>query len=221
MIEGVYYGLTRPTHELFVQCSSKDDRDAFSSAHTHDAYRSVLAGISCHTIYPPILFTTSSLAEGILHMHPLMSAPTSRQFEGCFVISEDNTVVIPNYDVSLYGFKWKTGNHEEQPQMPSVEKMGLTDSQHIDLYDKLKQVFVAKTKDPVSVLKIGNPKGATGNAVDPVIMERIEVAFQRELGKIESFEDVPKKERSVIAPTLKTSITKAVDKNVMSMVMKI
>lgn len=172
--------LTSKTHKLFVECSEnvKPDELKEKLKNTKD----------CLVFPPPILFV-GKLSNGINKLYNSMLELT-KDFEGCFIIFEK----IP------WGFKWKTGFHDEQSQVFSVDKIEFKSQESIDVYTKLIQVFNNK---PVK-FKIDKPKKEVDEPLSESKILSIDIitAYKRELSKNESFSHIPNNERDTIILSL-------------------
>jgi hypothetical protein len=202
-VEDTFFGLTRESRELFIQCVPEEDAHEYAGLTAHEAYLESLESAERHVVFPPIIYKTSSLAEGIHELHASMKQPGSKLFEGVFCVCEEDGFSIPHSDCNLTAFKWKTGHHEEQSGMPPLERLCLCAPEHLELYHKLAEVFSARPfANQAAPATAASPSTAKPTA-DAELRGRISAAFQRELGKMESFQDLPKKERGRIVVTMK------------------
>jgi len=243
-VEDTFHGLTRETRDLFIQCVSGEDTQDYAGIESHDVYLKTLEMAERHVVFPPIIYKTCSLAEGIHELHATMAQPSSKLFEGVFCVCEEPGFAAPYQDCNLTAFKWKTGHHEEQSGMPPLEKLSLCEPEHLALYEKLSQVFNSRPFSSAASPPKESSSSSAKKQVDTELRSRIATAFKRELGKMESFQDVPKKERDRIAlgmkplvieevvrsyqedgvevtDEMKVGITKLTDKLVISLVMSV
>ncbi len=204
------HGLTVATRASFAHCALESDAAEFGEFRTHADYTDALERSQRHIVFPPIIYRTCTLAEGIESLHEEMKSPSSPKFEGCFCVCEDESVTIRNSDCNLAAFKWKTGTHEEQAGMPSLERLSLSEPAHLVLHDKLSSVFnsrpFAGASSKPSKTAPSSSADSAKKAADADVRLRIKTAFERELGKMVSFAEVPKKERAPIAATIKPLI---------------
>lgn len=112
------------------------------------------------------------------------------------------------------GFKWKTGNHDEQPQIPDLDDLRFANQRSRDLYQHLLDIYRHRIVE-AEVEK----KAATPAVTQSELANDVNVAFERELSKRSagsallvttlhrmSFTDVPKKDRGAIAAELTKSV---------------
>lgn len=169
--------LTYDTHKLFIECSEDVNPEELKEK---------LLSTTSHLVFPPPILFVGKLSQGINYLYESMLKLT-KDFEGSFIIFEK----IP------WGFKWKTGLHDEQPQVFSVDKIKFKLQESIDVYTKLIQVFNNKT---IKEIKIVNSKKKVEKPLSEakILSNDIITAYKRELTKNESFIHIPENEREII-----------------------
>lgn len=135
-----------------------------------------------YVICPPPLLFAGRLCIGIKTLYPLMYENTQRDFEGCFIVLNDNSD----------GFKWKTGMFEEQQYIPPMEILDLKEDESREVYQLLVNVYECKSK--VVASEIEKPLKAPKKGNDQ-LNDLISIAFNREQSKSVSYVEIPKRER--------------------------
>jgi hypothetical protein len=114
--DGIYWTkcpLTLATHQLFTHFQTSAVAEVVDPNADGDGPPSCVAYLDslvrssseAHVIRPPnLLFASGTFALAVDALFPLMEHPPTKCFEGAFV----------TFERTRRGFKWKTGNHEEQ-----------------------------------------------------------------------------------------------------------
>jgi hypothetical protein len=108
----------------------------------------------------------------------------SKDFEGSFVIFENIS----------WGFKWKTGFHDEQPRIEYTENIKFKKKESFDLYDKLVEIFKNKAKKEIKTEKLQKNTDEKQNLAK-ILSTDIITAFKREQSKNEPISNTPKDKR--------------------------
>lgn len=173
--------LTYEIYKLFVDCSENVK---------HEELKEKLLNAKTCLIFPPPLMFVGILKDGIVSLKDTMLY-LSKDFEGVFIFFED----------CFDGVKWKTGLHEEQPQVANIEKISFNDSVSIECYNKLLEVYYNK---PLKQKQTKVEKEKPSNVMK-ILSDDIITAYKREFTKMESFKDKPVSERNtLILPMIKS-----------------
>lgn len=166
--------LTSKTHKLFSECS-----ECVTQANLMER----LTRAKSHLIFPPPLLYVGKLSDGINNLYDQMKI-LSKDFEGTFIIFEN----------IKWGFKWKTGLHDEQLKTEQVENIPFKNAESINAYNKLIEIFKNKPfvhPKPEKVRKTNDEKSNGGKILSNDIIS----AFKRELTKNTPISNVPKDKR--------------------------
>ena len=164
--------LTSKTHKLFVECSENV---------TQDQLKEKLEKATSNLIFPPPLLFVGKLSQGINELYVLMQK-LSKEFEGSFIIFENIS----------WGFKWKTGFHDEQMQVTQVENIMFKTEEALLAYTKLIEIFNNKPKKEPKPEK---PKKEEPPSEGKILSTDVITAFRRELSKTEPIFHTPKDKR--------------------------
>lgn len=164
--------LTSKIHKLFVECSENV---------TQDQLKEKLAKATSNLIFPPPLLFVGKLSQGINELYVLMQK-LSKEFEGSFIIFENIS----------WGFKWKTGFHDEQMQVTQAENIIFKSEEALQAYTKLIEIFNNK---PKKELKAEKPQKEEKPSEGKILSSDVITAFRRELSKTEPICRTPKDKR--------------------------
>jgi hypothetical protein len=146
---------------------------------------------------PPILFV-GTLGCGITELYDIMkqNLPT---FEGCFIVGETDNKI---------GFKWKTRNFEEQKKIKSSHEIAFSNEISIHLYNKLENIFNINIKNSINDQKDINAEKPRND-----LKKDISIACVREISKMSSIANIPKKDRVQIVKDMVISVIAEIEQN--------
>lgn len=222
------YYLTSDTHELFVQCS---ENVSFSN------FTTKLKEAKCNCVFPPPLLFTGSLSDGISSLYDAMCKLTPK-FEGSFIISEKKAQKIyESYNLTTsndseksdesaksysndetIGYKWKTGLHDEQPVIKSVDEILFIKKESIDTYIKLVEIYnnnnKPKKKNAKTIEHKILEKSLIPETTNPLLEKQlttdIVIAFKREITKQIPITKIPKNKRNDIIKNMIICVIKEI-----------
>jgi hypothetical protein len=172
------YRLTTEAYTLFKSICNIPPENYIE----HDIMMNYLETIDKNVVFPPPIYHTGSLGDGIDKLKNRMLS-NEETFEGLFIISNNSN----DSNEHNFGYKWKTGEYDEQKQIPNIETLNFKKEKSIILYNTLMQIYNNKAN-----------KDKKKNKDKNILKNEIEIATRRELSKMESITNVPKKERVII-----------------------
>ena len=189
--------LTSTSHKLLKEAQ------IIPEIKTHEEMIEKLQSATNHQIFPPPILFVGKMEDGINSLFDMMKLQ-ERNFEGCFIIWEDNT----------WGFKWKTGLFEEQKRITSVSDIKFLNSSSIRCYTKLMEIFDLRPKydGRESILRSEDAKRAEEESKCRLetLKRDLSTACNREITKMESFTHIPKAQRkSVVEKMIQPVINEA------------
>lgn len=120
-------------HEMFINASKKLNSKLIIHKN-HDDIITLLIKSTHHLIFPPPILFVGDLNSIINNLYEMIRFTNNKDFEGCFIVSEDNK----------YGFKWKTSMHDEQKRIPKITDFNFTKESSSVSYNKLVDIFTNK-----------------------------------------------------------------------------
>lgn len=156
-----------------------------------------LQKVETHVIFPPPVCFSGILRDGIETLFPLMMNPPMREFEGVFLVLDNGHAV-----------KWKTGLHEEQKYLVSIDAIRFEEETSRMLYGKLKEVFDARPEMKIKDIRSHESMlaDAARKESERCLQMEMERAIRHELTKWPDMETLSKKDR---APKLQILIPRA------------
>lgn len=170
---------------------------------TNDEIKEYLKNTKLHDVFPPPILFVGKLKDGINNLYNIMKNTTNKDFEGVFIVGTDND--------NDFGFKWKTGLHEEQRKIPKLTDINFKIEEIKQVYQKLVDVYETKEiKLESKKILVEKSDNISSDNIDNISSEEflknmISISLKRELTKISSFEHVPKHQQNIVL-----SLTKSV-----------
>lgn len=131
------FKLTKETYHLFGKvCESLPNPVPHQEYMVFDKFFKYLLQVTSHVVCPPPVLDVGTIPQLVARLAPLFidkALKEDKTFEGAFMIDEYGHV----------GFKWKTGLHDEQPQIAPLDKV-LSIGYHpqmIGVYGTLMEVY--------------------------------------------------------------------------------
>jgi hypothetical protein len=194
------YRLNSLVYNLFAKFT-KIPKAAYDD---HESLFAFLQNANDHVICPPPVMFAGVLGEGIFKLYDLMKNITTDEFEGVFVILEDNSA----------GFKWKTGIHEEQMAIAPIESLVFDTDDDRSCYQKIADVFNTRPNrdNRIKMLRSRDAEDAklnqklTKEEIEAIIKRDISTALVREYTKMVPVDSIPKKDRKLIVEKMSLGV---------------
>jgi hypothetical protein len=152
-----------------------------------------------HVVFPPPVLFNGRLGTAICSLMEVMTVKATPNFEGCFIVLESGS----------QGFKWKTGQHDEQPSVPKLDDFRFEQASTSKVYETLLLVYSTKLGAGKNKGKKAEDQGKSSHRPSQMKMD-IDTAFARELSKRLSFAGTPKKDRLPIAQDMLKGVVEEV-----------